>query len=191
MIKDRQTLTAESLAKNPSFEAVQMELEHMFIGRLEDPSVLEGVKSEHQEQWDCMINEVSDQKVTLRVRCIDGERYVLCIKRKRRDDARREEVEVSTEKEVFDIVKSIAYSGMRKRRYFFPVPDSELLWELDVFEDAEGKPIGWVKLDLEVTSSNEPIPAFPVKLRDIINPGDRDAIDNVMDDEITLSSSSN
>lgn len=185
-ILDRQSLVAMSLKPKASMEARQDELEHMFIGRLEDLSVLEGVESEHQVQWDLKLNEDPRQKVTMRVRCIDDEKYILCIKKKNRGDACREEIEVDSDKNIFDIIKSIATSGMRKRRYFFPVQDADLVWELDVFEDAGGNPTGWVKLDLEIPSIDTPIPDFPVKLTDIVHPGDQEAIDRTMDEKIVL-----
>ena len=55
---------------------------------------------------------------------------------------------------------------MIKTRYFFDVPDSDLIWEVDVYFDEKGKPREWCKIDLEVTDMRTKRPELPIQLTD-------------------------
>lgn len=169
-----------------SMESVGVELEHAFYGKLKDPSVLEEMGYVHQLQWDVRL-KVNDIEGTIRVRNIDdGNHFVLCIKRSEVGNSNRTEWESSCTEDTFNAIQSLAISGMCKKRYCFAVEGSKLVWELDVFEDLDGNPTGWVKLDLEVESADQEIPPFPVEFETLIDPKDKDGIRKLLDDEIVL-----
>ena len=59
---------------------------------------------------------------------------------------------------------------MIKDRYTFLVPGTDLKWEVDCFKQPDGKYYPWVKIDLEVTNRNDPLPQLPMHFRDVIMP---------------------
>ena len=188
MAIDRFSLIARCLT--PSVESTSMELEYTFYAKLKDKKQLEqAASSEFQSQWDIRF-AYDNIKGTVRCRktAVGSEdpTYTLCFKKVVEGHTGRTETEVQADSEVFDAVKSMAVSGMRKTRYKYPVPDSNLVWEVDVFQDLDAEEIEWVKLDLEVDQPLEKIPPFPVDLIDVIDPSEKDKIKDLLDNVLTV-----
>lgn len=152
----------------------EREIEHTFYARLEDPSQLAQATSiEHHAQWEIRTPK-SEERLhygTFRVRRTikDGETtYMLCIKTMTQADTGRNETELLVTEDIYDQVRKLSGSGMLKTRYTFPIPDSDYVWEIDVFDNNKDEAQPWVKIDLEVKSKDEPLPEFPVTLTDVI-----------------------
>lgn len=174
----------------PSLESVNQELEYTFYGKLKDKTQLEKANSvESHDQWDIRFAyDILKGTVRCRKTVIGQEaaKYTLCLKKVVEGVAGRTETETETTDEIFDAIQSMAQSGMRKTRYKFPVPDSELVWEVDIFQDLDGKEIEWVKLDLEVREPLDKLPEFPVELMEVVEPTQRDKIRDLLDNVLTL-----
>lgn len=155
----------EARQEVPNGEAKQ-EKEYMFFGLLKDFAQLEQADSiERQQQW-----EIRTEKGCVRVRRseVTGETsYTLTSKVKREGEEGKEEVELEGSADLFEHFKLHATSGMLKDRYCFKVPDSELVWELDVFYLPNGEPVPWVKIDLEVEEATS-LPDWPINFERVI-----------------------
>lgn len=144
-------------------EKVQ-EIEYCLFVKLDNLEQLQQADSkELQEQWE-MYKDCGDRGfATARIRAIDDRRWVLCTKLKVPNVMGKEEVELPATKAMFEHFRYLGSTGLRKTRYVFPIPDSDLKWEVDVFEDVEGNVVSdWVKLDLEVPAPLESLPELPV-----------------------------
>lgn len=175
-------LSMEDETSQATEAKTEVELEHVFYGRLTDFSALEKAASKvHQEQWtikaestDAMLygGGVRARKIT----SADSEEpcYVICIKNfeKGKRGVLENEFEVSAD--AFEQIKRIAERGMIKTRYSFPIEGTDYCWEVDVFEGPNG-PHEWVKVDLEVDSVDFEIPELPIVLEGLIrdNPAQR------------------
>ena len=150
----------------------RQELEYTLYGKLEDFSVLDlAAKKEDQEQWHIPIESDS---VGMRLRKINGSKCIQTVKVRRDGVKGKEEVESEITEDMYSVLKEAATSGFKKQRYFFPVPNSDLTWEVDVFEDLSGAKHSWVKLDMEVTSEETPLPPLPFEMNEkIVAQGDR------------------
>lgn len=151
------------------------EIEHVFYARLADPSQLENADSrEFQEQWEIKVPKTDENAAAggLRIRktvTTDGKvEYVLTSKVKV-NATKKIEVGVPTTEDQFASFKYLAPGGMIKDRFVFLIEGSDRKWEVDVFHRPEGGYHEWVKIDLEVTDINDPIPPFPIDLRDVID----------------------
>lgn len=155
----------------------EVELEHTWYARIEDVEELKSAASvEKQEQWQVKAKKNDDMRYggCVRVRSINGERYVMTIKNF--EDGKRGvlENEFDISQDGFEAVKRISDTGMIKTRYTFPIEGSDYHWEIDVFSGSESNRC-WVKIDLEVDDPNFQIPAFPIRLTGVIadRPGQR------------------
>lgn len=171
-------------------EATQ-EIEYMFFGLLEDFSTLEAAdKVEEQEQW-----SIDSEAGTVRVRRTEVggvASYVLTSKIKTEGKIGKEEVESETSSDMFDHFKQHGTSGMRKTRYCFNVPNSDLVWELDVFYKDDGEPVEWVKVDLEVAGEIK-LPEWPVPFTKVITnqngkrtPEEQEIVGDLFENHYTL-----
>lgn len=61
---------------------------------------------------------------------------------------------------------TIAHRRIDKIRYTFAIPNSDLIWEIDL---SKGVTDGWVKVDLEVDSFDIEIPDFPLAVDQVID----------------------
>jgi len=146
---------AVSLESNAEGATVQ-EREYEIYGKVKDLEALakSADRQEFQEQWGMPCNVGGDTGINgnIRVRMTktgDGEPvYTQTIKVKQPDGNQENEMEISAD--TFAIFRSLVPTGLKKTRYFFPVKDSDLVLEVDVFEDAEGVQQSMVKIDLEV-----------------------------------------
>lgn len=155
---------------SPSLEGIadgqkRQELEYTFYGYLENFDSLKDLEKEIHEQYSIPLE--SDH-IAIRIRKTNDKENVLTVKAKREGIKGSEEVESIISDPMFLLLKETAGSGFKKIRYFIPVGDSELKWEVDVFLDLSGQPSHWVKLDLEVTDEFTQVPSLPFKLEKLI-----------------------
>lgn len=153
--------TAMNPVLTPSLEdlapdgVTRQEKELEIYGTLKDFSVLENATGwELQEQWGLYIPKTAKnagsggprvRKTTLS----SGEvTYVLTTKVKEADG--NAECEQDTSEDMFTMFKRLAESGLLKKRYFFPIGDTGLKFEVDVFCGNDGQPVPQVKIDLEI-----------------------------------------
>jgi hypothetical protein len=171
---------------------VSKEIEYMFYARLDNVAVLQQADSvELQEQWGLWYDksEVTAGTGSIRVRKITpkgiGEeslvavrsmpQYVQTIKIKTKSGDALEIPSESSE-HGFNAFKILADSGMVKYRYRFNVPNSDLVWEVDMFVEPgesvktnQPKFYPWCKIDLEVSDRSVEIPAFPEGFSDVFD----------------------
>lgn len=153
--------TAMNPVLTPSLEdlapdgVTRQEKELEIYGTLKDFSVLEKATGwELQEQWGLYIPKTAKnagsggprvRKTTLSTGEVS---YVLTTKVKEADS--NAECEQDTSEDMFTMFKRLAESGLLKRRYFFPIGDTGLKFEVDVFCGNDGQPVPQVKIDLEI-----------------------------------------
>lgn len=146
------------------------EIEYTVYGRLSRADVLQQAESS-EKQVQANIDLEDSRGVKLRVRQVGENKYLMCAKKKSKGDDELSQTEVEQEitRDMFGLLISSAESVFYKTRYFFPVPDSTLVWEVDVFTTTNGDPHPWVKLDLEVPSASTPRPPLPFDLEEVID----------------------
>lgn len=169
---------------------VTQEIEHMFYAKVTAPeTLLNALCVEIQEQWGLWVDKTDKNagsgsnrvRKTITKQIVNGEfdnvnsatSYVMTTKLKRNDGSALEIASQSSE-DGLKAFRLLADSGMIKHRYRFPIPGTELTWEVDAFiEPGESKYstkyVGWVKIDLEVKDINQPIPALPDGFTDMFD----------------------
>lgn len=174
--KALEALSLEEVSDGKLFK----EIEHTLYVRLSDLSQLDRAKSmEHQEQWEIRIpkTDVNGGKGSIRIRkttvAEQAPEYVLTTKTIVGEEGDKDEVPVPTTEAMFNQFKILSPHGMIKDRYFFPVEDSELVWEVDMFLMPGTKPgekqyHPWAKIDLEVKDRSKALPAFPLEVAEMI-----------------------
>lgn len=175
---------------------VSKEIEHMFYGTLSGDlsgsaeAVLARASSlEIQEQWGIWAEKTSKNvacgsvriRKTISYPIVDGVimreqekiEYVMTTKIKT-PEWDNLEIPNLTSADNFAAFKLLAESGMVKHRYTYPVPGTDLKFEVDMFvrpgEDVTSMryyPI--CKIDLEVPNKEMEIPAFPEGFTDVFN----------------------
>lgn len=128
-------------------------------------------RKEDQEQWEIRTRDEKNQySGCIRIRCTDGNKYVLTIKtfKPEKGDLMETEVEIPAEvgANVMEEFKKLSTGGMIKTRYFFNIPDTELVYEVDVYYNEKKEPRAWCKIDLEVTDLRLKRPELPIQLKD-------------------------
>lgn len=155
---------------------VRVEREHVFYGRIADfeqlKSASECIK---QEQWQVRVNKTDANlargMIRSRKNLVDQDvEYVLTFKTFT-DSEDRLEVTVEGSAGTHEIFKRLSDCGMIKHRYIFPVADSDVKFEVDVFMKPDGTYHHWCKIDLEVKDLSVPLPAFPITVVDVIKEG--------------------
>jgi hypothetical protein len=169
------------------------EIEHMFYGRVSSPAdLLKATTVEIQEQWGIW-QDKTDKNAgcgSIRIRksiikdIVDGviqedsarTQYVQTTKIKTSDGAAIE-VPVAATEDGFKAIKLLAESGMVKHRYCFPIAGTDMKWEVDAFpiigsDMSSTTYYAAVKIDLEVTSKEIPIPPFPEGITHTFDPKD-------------------
>jgi len=136
------------------------ELEYTFYAKMANISQLSSaIHKEEHEQWSIPVE--SENEVRLRIRCINGMRYVLTTKFKYEGKLGWEETECDISKDMFDDLKMIAKGGMKKVRYHFKAEGTDKIWEVDVFKDSNGQDNPWIKIDFEINDPSDKIPMLP------------------------------
>jgi hypothetical protein len=174
-----------SIFKNPRYlsqEAIDspktiLEQEYVFYVRITNFKQLENAAhAEKHEQWQIKIPSTDDNagSGSIRARKVtsaDGTvSYELTTKSKTKKG--NIETTVPTTEENFTQIAFMANSGMRKDRYTFPIPNSDLSFEVDVFPDGKAGYYTWAKIDLEVKSPLSSFPELPIQVEEIITPQD-------------------
>lgn len=166
------TFSQESLSQ----EETSVEIERVYYAKLLDFDQLERAATQvHQEQFEYRMYRDNKAIGTIRSRSYDhGDAYELTIKRYIENQMGAMETNLSSTKDVHDVIAALSDRVMRKRRYVFPAPvvegsDVELKWEVDVFLLEDGSVDPWVKIDLEVPSSDADVPALPIQVFEIID----------------------
>lgn len=174
-----------SIFKNPRYlsqEAIDspktiLEQEYVFYVRITNFKQLENAAhAEKHEQWQIKIpstdeNAGSGSIRTRKVTSADGTvSYEITTKSKTKKG--NIETTVPTTEENFTQIAFMANSGMRKDRYTFPIPNSDLSFEVDVFPDGKAGYYTWAKIDLEVKSPLSSFPELPIQVEEIITPQD-------------------
>lgn len=142
------------------------EIEYDFYCRIEDFDQLAGAsRKEIQEQWNLPFSKKSvDVSVRVRKCATDSDiRFELTNKIDIEGLDGVWEVERAIERQHFETIRDLSKQGMIKHRYFFPVNGTDLVWEVDVFHDDKGRPIEWVKIDLEVHQRMNKLPELPIE----------------------------
>ena len=159
-----------------------MEIEKVFYGKLIDTSeLLKANSKEHQEQWSLKIpmTNMNAGSGSIRVRKTvpdlsntNEATYILTTKLKTGKTGEQIETSVESSEDQFKAFQVLADQGMRKDRFIFNVPDSQLKWEIDVFYNnsdvGSGNYHEYVKVDIELPSMDTPVPPFPIRLIDLI-----------------------
>jgi len=174
-----------SIFKNPRYlsqEALDspktiLEQEYVFYVRITNFKQLENAAhAEKHEQWQIKIPSTDDNagSGSIRARKVtfaDGTiSYELTTKSKTKKG--NIETTVPATEENFTQIAFMANSGMRKDRYTFPIPNSDLSFEVDVFPDGKAGYYTWAKIDLEVKSPLSSFPELPIQVEEIITPQD-------------------
>lgn len=117
------------------------------------------------EQWEMPRKEGCDGK--LRIREINGREWVQTSKRNPfANNPGVREVENMITKDMFDFMKYMAMEGRMKKRYIYNIPNTGLIWEVDVFTSMDGTQHPWVKIDLEVPDEDIELPPWPFRIKD-------------------------
>jgi CYTH domain-containing protein len=143
--------------------SVHQEIEFCIYAEIKDLEELKkkAIAVERHEQWQMPLDQDKvDGK--MRLRLIDDTRPTMATKIKRANMIGCEEVESDITMDAFKHLKQMAFNGYVKQRYTVPSNIAGLQWEVDVFYTKGGSQHPWVKIDLEVKSLNDPIPAFPI-----------------------------
>lgn len=174
-----------SIFKNPRYlsqEALDspktiLEQEYVFYVRITNFKQLENAAhAEKHEQWQIKIpstdeNAGSGSIRARKVTSADGTiSYELTTKSKTKKG--NIETTVPATEENFTQIAFMADTGMRKDRYTFPIPNSDLSFEVDVFPDGKAGYYTWAKIDLEVKSPLSSFPELPIQVEEIITPQD-------------------
>ena len=174
-----------SIFKNPRYlsqEAIDspktiLEQEYVFYVRITNFKQLENAAhAEKHEQWQIKIPSTDDNagSGSIRARKVtsaDGSiSYELTTKSKTKKG--NIETTIPATEENFTQIAFMANSGMRKDRYTFPIPNSDLSFEVDVFPDGKAGYYTWAKIDLEVKSPLSSFPELPIQVEEIITPQD-------------------
>lgn len=164
------------LALESEQDSVNQEIEYAFFMLIEDLDEIKSMatKVEVQEQYELFVKKESHEG-TIRVRSIDGGNYTCCCKVNLPDEVGKRELEIPTTKDFFDLFIYLAGRGFNKTRYVIPSDKEGLVWEVDVYQDRDGKPVEWVKVDLEVPNAETELPTIPFKYNKAIfrQPADR------------------
>lgn len=164
--------------ENVAAEAMSVEMEYVLYAKLSDLEVLKRASSfESQEQYEIK-GDPRDSLGGFRMRARktiteQQTKFVCCGKAvltKSTPDQpeRRAEQECACDADFFELMKACASKGFSKTRYFYPIEGTDLVWELDRFQKADGTFSDWVKLDLEIKTALSAIPEPPAGVEVVV-----------------------
>lgn len=148
----------------------RVEKEIVTYGKIVDFDELKKAdRKEEQEQWEIRTRDEKNlYSGCIRIRCLNGSKYILTTKTFKGEKGNLMETEVELPADVgvnmLEEFRKLSTGGMIKTRYFFDVPDSELVWEVDVYYDEKKNPRTWCKIDLEVPDLRIKRPELPIQL---------------------------
>lgn len=174
-----------SIFKNPRYlsqEAIDspktiLEQEYVFYVRITNFKQLENAAhAEKHEQWQIKIPSTDDNagSGSIRARKVTSADGTISYELTTKSKTKKGNIEttVPATEENFTQIAFMANSGMRKDRYTFPIPNSDLSFEVDVFPDGKAGYYTWAKIDLEVKSPLSSFPELPIQVEEIITPQD-------------------
>lgn len=174
-----------SIFKNPRYlsqEALDspktiLEQEYVFYVRITNFKQLENAAhAEKHEQWQIKIPSTDDNagSGSIRARKVTSADGTISYELTTKSKTKKGNIEttVPATEENFTQIAFMANSGMRKDRYTFPIPNSDLSFEVDVFPDGKAGYYTWAKIDLEVKSPLSSFPELPIQVEEIITPQD-------------------
>ena len=159
------------------------EIELTYYAKLIDfTELLSAVSKEHQEQWEIKVpktdGNAGDGRIRIRKTMTDfadvnSIKYVLTSKLNTKEVGKCVETSTDSTIDQFNVFKVLSDTGMIKDRFTFKIPDSDLVWEFDLFYKdhsaiGSGHYHEWVKIDIEVPSMDIEIPPLPIKVTDLI-----------------------
>lgn len=176
-----------SIFKNPRYlsqEAIDspktiLEQEYVFYVRITNFKQLENAAhAEKHEQWQIKIPSTDDNagSGSIRARKVTSADGTISYEITTKSKTKKGNIEttVPATEENFTQIAFMANSGMRKDRYTFPIPNSDLSFEVDVYPDGKAGYYTWAKIDLEVKSPLSSFPELPIQVEEIITPQDAD-----------------
>lgn len=174
-----------SIFKNPRYlsqEAIDspktiLEQEYVFYVRITNFKQLENAAhAEKHEQWQIKIPSTDENagSGSIRARKVTSADGTISYELTTKSKAKKGNIEttIPATEENFTQIAFMANSGMRKDRYTFPIPNSDLSFEVDVFPDGKAGYYTWAKIDLEVKSPLSSFPELPIQVEEIITPQD-------------------
>ena len=146
----------------------QLEVEFTIYAELQDTRVLEqAVSKERQKQVEISLD--TDTDIRQRIRSINDKRWLITTKEPPEQGFGNLETECDISKDMFDtLVKATKEDMVYKVRHFYPIPGTNLQWEVDAFYSQAGTFHPWVKIDLEVPSLEMEIPPLPFQVNSVI-----------------------
>lgn len=174
-----------SIFKNPRYlsqEAIDspktiLEQEYVFYVRITNFKQLENAAhAEKHEQWQIKIPSTDDNagSGSIRARKVTSADGTISYELTTKSKTKKGNIEttIPATEENFTQIAFMANSGMRKDRYTFHIPNSDLSFEVDVFPDGKAGYYTWAKIDLEVKSPLSSFPELPIQVEEIITPQD-------------------
>lgn len=147
------TVSLEAIEVADGVTRVETEIE--IYGTMRNMDDLTKAKDwEIQEQWGLYVPQTDknagsgNTRVRLTQNSSGATSYVLTTKVKQAGG--NQECEEISSVDMFNLFKKLGDSGLRKKRYFFPMEGTEMCFEVDVFFNAAGTMIPQVKIDLEI-----------------------------------------
>ena len=147
----------------------------LYIRLLDFQQFKKASHAEHHEQWEVKIpktdSNASEGKI--RVRRIQARygkvSFEITIKNKGKEGSYIESTLPCTE-EVFTQIAFLAENGMKKQRYTFPIANTDMQWEIDLYPDGKEGFYTWARAELEIKGDLESIPELPIQAEETITP---------------------
>lgn len=151
----------------------QDEIEYEIYGMYKSLTEIESLSedSELQEQYNILTETGTVRVRSAKLASEDKTTYIMTTKTFG-DGIGTPEENFEVPEHIFNHFKVIAQSGLLKRRYFIKAGKQllndgtyeKLVWEVDVFLNAQGEPLGTVKIDLQVLEPLSELPTLPFEL---------------------------
>lgn len=146
------------------FGGVGLERELTFYVKLSDLTVLNSLTAIEQIQWKLDLKGKYPE-ARFRARLEDSKVHSICCKVPHRSGEGMVEAETEVNAEFWNfLVKTCGHHGYKKTRYIYPIPETNLKFEIDVFISESGQQHPYVKVDLEYPTSLPALPSFPFEI---------------------------
>lgn len=124
---------------------------------------------ERREQF-VVFQDVNDNKdlVTLKINKVNDIGFYQTTTLQTSDSKALEQVSVPLSEAAYNHLALVGYCGYRFERFRFPVPNSEQVWEVDVFRDSSGQRHPWVRITIETNDLQSEVPPLPFKCDEYI-----------------------
>ena len=145
----------------------------LYIRLLDFQQFKKASHAEHHEQWEVKIpktdNNAGEGKIRVRrIQARDGKvSFEITIKNRGKDGSYIESTLPCTE-EVFTQIAFLAENGMKKQRYTFPIENTDMQWEIDLYPDGKEGFYTWARAELEIKGDLESIPELPIQAEETI-----------------------